>query len=132
MTLTQPLDEHVAWYSLSASEVATRLGVDPGSGLSAPEVEQRLATYGPNALPTEPAPSVWAVAKVQLSNPMNIMLILVAIAAFAIGQIATGIIVSALVTFNVVMGSQQEMKARASVEALARLQVPHARVRRGG
>ena len=38
----------------------------------------------------------------------------------------------ALVTFNVVMGTNQEMKARASVEALAKLQVPHARVRRSG
>ena len=38
----------------------------------------------------------------------------------------------ALVTFNVVMGSTQELKARASVEALAQLQVPHARVRRDG
>ena len=35
-------------------------------------------------------------------------------------------------TFNVVMGSNQELKARASVEALAQLQVPTARVRRGG
>jgi P-type Ca2+ transporter type 2C len=36
------------------------------------------------------------------------------------------------VTFNVVMGSNQELKARASVEALAQLQVPQARVRRSG
>ena len=35
-------------------------------------------------------------------------------------------------TFNVVMGSRQELKARASVDALAQLQVPQARVRRGG
>ena len=40
--------------------------------------------------------------------------------------------VAALVTFNVVMGTSQEMKARASVDALAQLQVPHARVRRAG
>ena len=63
---------------------------------------------------------------------MNIMLMIVAVASFAIGQIATGLVVAALVTFNVVMGSNQELKARASVEALAQLQVPHARVRRDG
>jgi Ca2+-transporting ATPase len=51
---------------------------------------------------------------------------------FAIGQVPTGIFVLGLVTFNVVMASHQELKARASVEALAQLQVPHARVRRGG
>ena len=37
-----------------------------------------------------------------------------------------------LVSFNVVMGTNQELKALASVEALAQLQVPQARVRRSG
>src|SRR3974390_3002248 len=63
---------------------------------------------------------------------MNIMLLLVVAASFAIVQIATALVVLGLVTFNVVMGSVQELKARASVEALAQLQVPHARVRRSG
>ena len=63
---------------------------------------------------------------------MNIMLVIVAVASIAIGQVATGIFVALLVTFNIVMGSRQELKAHASVDALAQLQVPHARVRRAG
>ena len=63
---------------------------------------------------------------------MNIMLLIVVAASFAIVQIATAVVVLGLVTFNVVMGTAQELKARASVEALAKLQVPHARVRRAG
>jgi E1-E2 ATPase len=54
------------------------------------------------------------------------------VASFAIAQVATGVVVLGLVTFNVVMGSSQELKARASVEALAQLQVPEAPVRRSG
>ena len=108
------------------------LTVDPDQGLDAEEAERRLATYGPNQLTTEPPPSIWAVALGQLSNPMNIMLVIVAVASLAIGQVATGIFVALLVTFNLVMGSRQELKARASVDALAQLQVPHARVRRAG
>ena len=72
------------------------------------------------------------MAKAQIANPMNIMLLIVAIASFAIGQIATGIVVASLVTFNVVMGTNQERKAMASVDALSQLQVPMARVRREG
>ena len=72
------------------------------------------------------------VARGQLTNPMNIMLMIVAVLSFVVGQIPTGIFVLGLVTFNVVMASSQELKAQASVEALAHLQVPHARVRRGG
>ena len=93
---------------------------------------QRLAEYGPNELPTEPPPSLWVVARGQLANPMNIMLLIVGAASIAIGQVPTGVVVLALVTFNVVMGTNQELKARASVEALAKLQVPRARVRRSG
>jgi P-type Ca2+ transporter type 2C len=63
---------------------------------------------------------------------MNIMLMIVAMASLAIGQVPTGVIVAALVSFNVIMGTSQERKAMASVEALAMLQVPRARVRRDG
>jgi Ca2+-transporting ATPase len=122
----------IPWHSRSAAEAAAELGVDPDQGLSAEDARERLERYGPNALPTEPPPSLWEVARGQISNPMNIMLLIVTAASFGIGQIATGIVVAGLVTFNVVMGSSQELKARASVEALAKLQVPRARVVRGG
>jgi Ca2+-transporting ATPase len=124
--------DDVAWYTLTAADAAARLTVDPEQGLSDSEAAQRLTQYGPNQLPTEPPPSVWDVARGQLSNPMNIMLLIVSVLSFVIGQIPTGLFVLGLVTFNVVMGSNQELKARASVEALAHLQVPSARVRRSG
>src|SRR5205085_11690593 len=92
----------------------------------------RLAAFGRNEVATEPPPTLWEVAKGQLANPMNIMLLIVSIASFAIGQVATGVIVLALVSFNVIMGTNQERKALASVEALAQPQVPKARVRRSG
>jgi P-type Ca2+ transporter type 2C len=132
MSIAEQTPEPLAWHTMSASDVTARLEVDPDSGLSADEIERRLARYGPNELPQEPPPSVWAVALGQLSNPMNIMLLIVSVASFVIGQVATGLFVLGLVTFNVVMGSNQELKARASVDALAQLQVPHARVRRAG
>ncbi|MGN6380128.1 MAG: cation-translocating P-type ATPase [Gaiellales bacterium] len=131
-TVSSAAPGKTAWHSLSPEDSAAELGVEPDKGLAAAEVERRLAQYGPNQLRTEPPPSVWVVARGQLANPMNIMLIIVAVASFGIGQIATGVVVTALVTFNVVMGSKQELNALASVEALAQLQVPHARVRRDG
>jgi P-type Ca2+ transporter type 2C len=132
MTTLQHPAENLAWYALSAQDVAGQLGVNPDDGLDAHQAERRLEEYGPNALPTEPPPSLWVVARGQLVNPMNIMLLLVVAASFAIVQIATAVVVLGLVTFNVVMGSLQELKAQASVEALAKLQVPQARVRRSG
>jgi Ca2+-transporting ATPase len=128
----QPPAADLAPYSLSARDVTAQQGVDADQGLTSAEVDRRLAQYGPNELPQEPPPSMWQVAWGQLLNPMNIMLLIVVGASFAIAQIATALIVLGLVLFNVVMGTNQELKARASVEALAQLQVPHARVRRAG
>jgi Ca2+-transporting ATPase len=128
-TIKEPLEE---WYALSPDEAAGRAGVDLDQGLDDGEAAGRLATYGPNQLPTEPPPGMWTVARGQLANPMNIMLLIVTVASFAISQFATAVVVLALVTFNVVMGSNQELKALASVEALAQMQVPRARARRSG
>ncbi len=135
MTATTAVEQpgdRLVWYALPVQDVTTQLGVDADAGLTVAEVDRRLAEYGPNELPTEPPPSVWVVAREQLANPMNIMLLFVVGASFAIVQIATALVVLGLVLFNVVMGTNQELKARASVEALAKLQVPHARVRRSG
>src|SRR6476660_9298025 len=131
-TIEQPAGGGLTWYALSAQEVTAQMGVDADTGLTIAEVERRQAEYGPNELPTEPPPSIWVVAREQLMNPMNIMLLIVVAASFAIVQVATALVVLGLVLFNVVMGTNQELKARASVEALAKLQVPRARVRRSG
>ena len=132
MAMTERATAEANWYALSADDVVARVGVDAERGLDPDEVQRRLAEFGRNEIATEPPPTLWEVAKGQLANPMNIMLLIVSIATFAIGQVATGVIVLALVSFNVIMGTNQERKAMASVEALAQLQVPKARVRRSG
>ena len=132
METTQSTREQAQWHTLTADEASARLTVDPGEGLSPDDVQQRLAQYGPNELAVEEPPSVWSVASAQLLNPMNIMLVIVGLASLLIDQVATAVVVLALVAFNVVMGSNQELKARASVDALSKLQVPSARVRRSG
>jgi Ca2+-transporting ATPase len=120
------------WYARPPTEVLAAFACDPQSGLTADQVRDNAAKYGPNTLKQEKPPSVWAVALQQLIDPMNIMLIAVAVVSMLIHEWATAILVWLLVAFNVIMGAQQEMKARASVEALAKMQVPSARVVRDG
>ena len=74
----------------------------------------------------------------QLIDPMNVMLVAVAIISLFINQVSVGILVGILVVLNVVMGARQELKAKASVDALvedadpqgARLPRRHARADR--
>jgi Ca2+-transporting ATPase len=132
MAVTERVTAQADWYALSADDVVAREGLDAERGLDRDEVQRRLAEFGRNEIATEPPPTQWRVAKGQLANPMNLMLLIVSLASFAIGQVATGFIVSALVSFNVIMGTNQERKAMAGVEPLAQLQVPTSRVRRSG
>ncbi|NYJ07561.1 cation-translocating P-type ATPase [Petropleomorpha daqingensis] len=116
----------------SAAEVIVAAGIDLQHGLSHREAARRLQEVGPNKLTSEKPPSGWVVALGQLRDPMNIMLIAVAVASLLIAQISTAVLVFALVLLNVVLGARQELKARASVDALAKLQVPQTRVLREG
>ena len=119
-------------FARAAAEVVAELGSDAESGLAGDEAAARLSQYGPNEIRKESPPSVWEVAVQQLRDPMNIMLIAVVAVSFVIGQISTGVIVGLLILLNVVLGSRQELKARASIDALASLQVPQAKAVRGG
>jgi Ca2+-transporting ATPase len=91
-----------------------------------------LTQHGPNQITSEKPPSMWAVALQQLRDPMNIMLVAVAVISLVIGEVPTALLVAALVVLNVVLGARQELKARASVDALSKMQVPQTRVLRGG
>ena len=119
-------------YAREAADVVAELGSDAASGLTGPEAARRLARFGPNEIAREEPPSVWAVALQQLRDPMNIMLIAVVAVSFAIGEVSTAVMVALLIVLNVVLGSRQELKARASIDALSNLQVPQAKVVRDG
>ncbi len=121
-----------AWHALDAADVLADLGSDAEQGLSEAEAARRLAEHGLNELVSEPAPSRWAIAAVQFRDPMNLMLTAVAGVSLFVGQTSTFVLVGLLVVLNVVLGTRQELAARASVDALAKLQIPQARVVRDG
>jgi Ca2+-transporting ATPase len=121
-----------AWHALSGEEAAAAQGVDVDTGLTGNQAADRLRRFAPNEIRSEKPPSALAVALGQLRDPMNIMLVAVSIVSFAIGEVSTGLLVALLILVNIVLGSRQELKARASVTALSNLQVPQAKVLRDG
>ena len=63
---------------------------------------------------------------------MNLMLVAVVVVSLLIGEVSTGVIVALLIVLNIVLGTRQELTARASVDALSKMQVPQAKVVRDG
>ncbi len=134
MTTTNPVPTATPedWHLLDRELVLDRLRSDPDHGLTSTEAAERLTRHGPNTLQQEAKPSVLRVAMAQVREPMTLMLVAVAVVSVVIGQGSTAAVVMALILLNVGMGTNQELKARASVDALASLQVPQARVVRDG
>lgn len=119
-------------YARDAAAVAIDLGCDPAEGLGTQEAKERLARFGPNVITAERPPSILVLAIAQLRDPMNLMLVAVVAVSAIIGQWSTAIIVGMLIALNISLATRQEMKARASVDALADLQVSEAKVLRSG
>ena len=119
-------------FAMQPDAVLAELGSSADRGLTSAEAAARLATYGPNSIKGEKPPSVVSIALGQLRDPMNLMLVAVAIVSLIIGEVSTALVVALLVVLNLALGTRQEITARASVDALSKLQVPQSRVVRDG
>ncbi|WP_081680306.1 cation-transporting P-type ATPase [Cellulomonas sp. URHD0024] len=131
-SIATPESRPTRWWARTLEETTAELGTNLETGLTAAEVEERRARFGPNTLTASAPPSLWSVVLQQVRDPMNLMLVAVAVISAAIGQGSTAVIVGFLVVLNVLIGARQEMQARKSVDALATMQEPQTRVRRDG
>lgn len=120
------------WHRLSAAEAARWWAVDPERGLDDKVAEQRLAEWGPNALPEAGAAPLWAVFAGQFRDFMVLVLLAAAGLSFFLGEVADTVAIAAIVLINAALGTIQEYRAERSLAALRRLAAPSARVTRGG
>ncbi len=131
--MTVQVTERADWYAMEASEAALTLEVDPQRGLTAPEVEERVAKYGKNRLAEGEKESGFRAFLRQYEDFMQLVLL----AAALVNQLVTGdtpttVLLAGLTVFNAVIGLRQEAKAEESVAALASMMKTIARVRRDG
>ena len=123
----------VQWYGRTTVDVAQALQVTLERGLTATEVKQRLAKFGPNRLAAGKKESAIAAFVRQYKDFMQIVLLAAAIINLLITRDAgTSLVLAGLTVFNAVIGLRQEAKAEESVRALAQMLKTVARVRRDG
>jgi Ca2+-transporting ATPase len=120
------------WYARTAENVATTLGVDLDTGLSASTADERLRTIGPNALPEEKPKPGWQRFLGQYTTYMQIILLATAVVSLAIQEWSTATLLIVLTVFNAVVGLRQEGKAESAMNALKAMMKATARVRRDG
>ncbi|WP_261717516.1 HAD-IC family P-type ATPase [Streptomyces sp. FZ201] len=119
-------------HEVTAEAVAARLGVDPATGLSGGEAATRAAEYGPNRLAEPARRPEWLKFLDQFRNWLIGILLIAAVVAAVIGEVKDALIITVVLQINAVLGYLQERRAERSLEALRRMLVPTARVRRDG
>ncbi len=129
---TRPAPAEQRWYALEPADVATRLGVNVDSGLSAAEAAERLKRDGPNALPEEKPPSRLRRLLGQYTSYMQIILLAAAVVSLVIKQWSTAIVLFVLSLINAITGLRQEGKAESAMNALKSMMEATARIRRDG
>ena len=128
-----PTTDATAWHALTTEATLERQGVAVDAGLTAAEADARRAKYGPNRFADAPKEPRWQAFLRQYNDPMQIVLLVAGILSMFIpNQFVTGVLLVFLTLFNAAMGLNQEGKASASVEALQKMMVVQAKVRREG
>lgn len=119
------------FHALTAEETLEHLEVHE-AGLTAVEVEKRLAHYGPNQLREAPRPGFLALLWGQINSFVVWLLIIASVVSALLGDYVEAIAIMLIVVLNAVLGIIQEQRAEQALAALKKLAAPEAQVMRDG
>lgn len=120
-----------SWHAHEIETALTALSARSG-GLTQVEVAERLRRHGPNEITVRPGPSWVVVLLRQFKSPLIYALVVSAAIALALGRVADGTVVLAVVLLNAAIGFVQEYRAGQAIQALATLVADPATVHRDG
>jgi Ca2+-transporting ATPase len=117
-------------HARSSEEVLSELSVDEDTGLDHDAIPERRRRFGPNRLAEGKHVSSWQIVLDQLRSAVVLLLVVAAVAGFAIGKTVEGIAVLVVLVVNTVVGFVTELRAVRSMEALDALATASADVER--
>lgn len=102
-------------------------------GLTAEEAAERLVRCGPNEVATASATSVWRQLLVRVANPLNLLLLVLALVSVFTGNVQSAVIIALMVLLSITLGWVQEHRSGRAAQALRAMVHTTATVlRRGG
>jgi P-type Mg2+ transporter len=120
-----------AFWRQSASATLAELATTDG-GLTSDEAARRLLVYGDNDATAPKRVPAWLRFVQRLANPLVIILLLASALSAATGDVASFVIISAIVLLSVLLDFAQETRAQQSIDELRRQVALRADVRRDG
>ncbi|WP_157441739.1 cation-translocating P-type ATPase [Actinoplanes awajinensis] len=126
-------EETPVFHVLTVPEALAAENVDQQHGLSSEEAAARRDRYGPNRFAEAKKEPWWRSFVRQYADPMQIVLLLAGLGSlYPLKQWGTGVLLIALTLLNAALGLHQEGKAAAAIDALQKMMIVKARVRRDG
>lgn len=122
----------VNWQELPADDAAKLLQSDPSCGLAMAEVEARLQQFGANQMTAQKRLSEWMRFLLQFHQPLIYILLISTVISAAMGKWVDASVIFGVASINAIVGYLQEAKAEKAIEALAKMVVTEATVRRSG
>lgn len=120
------------WFSKLPEEVLRELSVNPLTGLSTEEAQDRLEKYGKNKLKGKPKKTIFQLFFAQLQDMLIYVLLGAAVVTVVVGEWVDAIIILMVVFLNAAIGVIQESKAEKAIEALEKMTTPRSLVKRDG
>jgi magnesium-transporting ATPase (P-type) len=120
------------WHQLQTEHVVQLLGVDLRAGLAAEEIRRRQSQYGPNRLTAQKRQSEWMRFLLQFHQPLLYLLLAASVLTLCFKEWVDAAVIFGVVLVNAIVGYVQEAKAERAIEALAKMVVTEATVRREG
>jgi Ca2+-transporting ATPase len=121
-----------SWHLLDSRATLERLGTSATDGLTAEEVERRLAKHGANALPTLRSRSGLTILAEQFQSLPVALLGVSAVISLATGGALDAAAIVGVVLINAAIGYATESQAERTIDALSDHHPRQSRVRRAG
>ncbi len=120
------------WHALPVAEVSTALESTLEAGLPQAEATARLHQFGQNEMTAQKRTSPWLRFFLQFHQPLIYILLASTGIAAALGEWVDASVIFSVAFINAIVGHLQETKAEKAIEALAKMVLTEATVRRGG
>jgi cation-transporting P-type ATPase F len=120
------------WHALSEQEAMRLLESDRVQGLATAEIKARLRKFGRNEMTARKRMSEWKRFLLQFAQPLMYILVIASGVTLALGEHVDSAVIFGVTFVNAIVGFLQESKAEKAIEALSRMVLTEATVRRDG
>ncbi len=120
------------WHGLPTARALELLESNAKQGLAADEAARRLEQFGPNQMSTGKRMPSWLRFLLQFHQPLIYILLGATLVSAMLGEWIDASVIFGVVLINAVIGYIQEAKAEKAIDALSKMVLTEANVRRDG